>query len=179
MTNQKTKTDADIVREIHRNADRGFRMLVDRYTEKIYWHVRRTVDSHDDAQDVVQEVFIRIFKSLASLNSAESLRSWIYRIATNEALRYIERQRSEFTPLDDAAVNIASDPYVDYDDVEAVRLKEAIHSLPPRQQLTFNMRYYDELNYDEIAEVLGCSAGSVRANYHNAKEKIIKYMNSI
>lgn len=174
-----TKPDADIIKEIRHDTDRGFRMLVDRYSEKIYWHVRRTVESHDDAQDVVQEVFVRVFRSLDSLNSAESLRSWIYRIATNEALRQLERRRNEFAPLDDTAGNIVSDSYINYDDVEAVQLKQAIHSLPPKQQLAFNMRYYDELSYDEIAEVLGSSAGSVRANYHNAKEKIIKYMNSL
>ena len=174
-----TKTDADIIKEISRDPNRGFSQLVDRYSEKIYWHIRRTIESHDDAQDIVQEVFVRVFRSLSSLNSAESLRSWIYRIATNETLRHIQRQRNQFATLDDTADTIASDSYVNYDDVEAVQLKQAIHSLPPKQQLAFNMRYYDELSYDEIAEVLGSSAGSVRANYHNAKEKIIKYMNSL
>ena len=107
--------------------------------------------------------------------------AWIYRIATNEALRILERRRGERFSLDDPKAGTSSlmaDDYLDYSDLEAVKLQKAILSLPTKQQLAFNLRYYDELSYDEIAVVTNTTPANVKANYHIAKEKIIKYMNS-
>lgn len=171
-------TDAGIIEAIGHDRDYGFRMLVSKYSERLYWHIRRMVHSHDDAQDILQDVFVRIFRSIDRLREPETLRVWMYRIATNEVLRFIERRREIFTSLD-TALDITSDEYIDYSDLEAVQLKKAIDTLPPKQRVTFNLRYYDELEYDEIAATLNTTVSTARANYHNAKERIIKYMNSL
>ena len=155
--------------------------MMAKYKEPVYWHIRRLVVSHDDAQDAAQETFVRIFRSFHQLKEDSSLQAWIYRIATNEAMRMLERHKSSKMSLDDpeTGVNaIMADEYVDYSNLEAVRLQKAILSLPTKQQLTFNLRYYDELAYDEIAAITGSTVESAKANYHIAKEKIIKYMNA-
>lgn len=170
-------SDLDILALIGSNREKGFRMLVAEYAEKIYWHIRRMVGSHQDAEDISQETFVRIFRSIDSLKTAVTMRGYIYRIATNETLRHMDRQKECHLPLD-AVLTVQADPYVNYGDVEAVQLKKAIMSLPPRQQAVFNLRYYDELDYAEIASILDTTVGNVRANYHNAKDKIVRYMNS-
>lgn len=138
--------------------------------------------SHDDAEDAAQETFIRVFRSIGQFRKGSSFKTWIYRIATNEALRILERRRQELVPLDTPGSGVSSlqaDKYVDYSDLEAVKLQKAIHTLPAGQQLVFNLRYYDELSYHDIAEIAGMSAASAKTSYHIAKGKIIKYMNSI
>lgn len=156
-------------------------MLMAKYKEPVYWHIRRLVVSHDDAQDAAQETFVRVFRSFRQFKGECPLGAWIYRIATNEAMRVLERRRGGRLSLDDPEAGtdaLMADGYVDYSDIEAVKLQKAILSLPARQQLAFNLRYYDELGYDEIAAITGSTAANVKANYHIAKEKIIKYMNS-
>ena len=170
--------DAEIIAAIRKNPEKGFRVLLSQYSHRVYWYVRRTVNSHHDAEDVTQETFLRIFRSLDKLKSEASLKSWIYRIATNEALRFIEKRDDSLLPLD-TAVETPSDSYVNYSDIEAVELKKAIDALPPKQRIAFNLRYYDELEYEEIAAIFETTAHNVRANYYNAKERIVKYMNSI
>lgn len=173
--------DNDIYTSMHRNPESGIRMVMQKYGEPVYWHARRLLVSHDDAQDAVQETFIKVFRSFHSLKEAKALRSWIYRIATNEALRFIERNKTPrllTESIDDSATDIAAADYTDYTDLEAVKLQKAILSLPPKQQATFNMRYYDEMEYQQIAEAMETTVSTVKVNYHLAKEKIIKYMNS-
>lgn len=173
--------DNDIYTSMHRNPESGIRMVMRKYGEPVYWHARRLLVSHDDAQDAVQETFIKVFRSFHSLKEAKALRSWIYRIATNEALRTIERNKTPrllTESIDDSATDIAAADYTDYTDLEAVKLQKAILSLPPKQQATFNMRYYDEMGYQQIAEAMETTVSTVKVNYHLAKEKIIKYMNS-
>ena len=170
MTNDK-----DIIYAIREDAERGFRLLMLSYKEPLYWHIRRLVVSHDDAQDAAQEAFIRIFRSFGQYNEANSLRAWLFRIATNEALRLIERRHEDSMPIE-KVFDIQADSYINYGDLEAVRLQNAILSLPPKQQLAFNLRYYDEMDYEEIAQIADTTASSVKASYYVAKEKIIKYM---
>lgn len=173
--------DNDIYTSMRRNPESGIRMVMQKYGEPVYWHARRLLVSHDDAQDAVQETFIKVFRSFHSLKEAKALRSWIYRIATNEALRTIERNKTPrllTESIDDSATDIAAADYTDYTDLEAVKLQKAILSLPPKQQATFNMRYYDEMEYQQIAEAMETTVSTVKVNYHLAKEKIIKYMNS-
>ena len=173
--------DADIVSTLKKDAESGFRLLMAKYKEAVYWHIRRLVVSHDDAQDAAQETFVRVFRSIRQFQGECSFCAWIYRVATNEALRVLERRRCERLSLDDPESGVSdliADEYVDYNDLEAVKLQKAILSLPTKQQLAFNLRYYDELEYDEIAAITGSTAVNVKANYHLAKEKIIKYMNS-
>ena len=136
---------------------------------------------HDDAQDATQEAFIRIFRSFDKFREERSFRAWIFRVATNEALRVLEIRRQNQISLETESneVNrITADSYVDYSDLETVRLQKAILTLPTKQQLAFNLRYYDEMSYEEIAEATGSSPSSAKMNFHIAKEKIIKYMNS-
>ena len=157
--------DADIVSALKKDAESGFRLLMAKYKEAVYWHIRRLVVSHDDAQDAVQETFVRIFRSFRQFKGDCPFCVWIYRIATNEALRILERRKDERLSLDDPEARTSSlmaDEYVDYSDLEAA----------------FNLRYYDELGYDEIAAITNSTAANVKSNYHIAKEKIIKYMNS-
>lgn len=167
--------DKDIVKAKRENAERGFRLLMRSYKEPLYWHIRRLVVSHDDAQDALQEAFIRIFRSFGQYNEQNSLRAWLFRIATNEALRLIERRHEDTMPIE-KVFDVQADSYINYSDLEAVRLQKAILSLPPKQQLAFNLRYYDEMDYDEIAQIADTTAASVKASYHVAKEKITKYM---
>lgn len=178
----KVWSDEDIVSEVRQNPEKGFRMLMAKYREAVYWHIRRLVVSHADAQDAAQETFVRIFRSFSQFRGECSFAAWIYRIATNEAMRVLGRCRGGRVSLDDSdteAGDMMADEYVDYTDLEAVKLQQAVLSLPPKQQLAFNLRYYSELEYDEIADVAGSTVASVKVNYHLAKEKIKKYMDSM
>ena len=173
--------DNGIIDTLKESPERGFRMLMMKYQEPLYWHIRRLVVSHDDAQDAAQATFVRIYRSFDQYRGDCSFRSWIYRIATNEALRIISKRRQEVVSLESAATGvqfIAGDNYIDYDDKVAVKLQKAILTLPPKQQLAFNLRYYDELAFDEIARIADSTPSSIKASYHVAKEKIVKYMNS-
>ena len=174
--------DNHILPAIRENAEKGFRLLMAEYREPVYWHIRRLVVSHADAQDATQEAFIRIFRCIDQYNGEGTFRAWIFRIATNEALRLLGRNQGKTTlSLDDtvaATLTMKADDYFDYGDVEAVRLQKAITALPAKQQLAFNLRYYDDLSYREIAAITDSTEATVKANYHFAKEKIIKYMNS-
>ena len=167
----------DILAAIKKDPENGFRLLMAKYKEPVYWHIRRLVVNHDDAQDATQEAFVRVFRSLDQYSGAHSFTAWIYRIATNEALRLIERRgRNMFIELEEVATYIKADEYIDYSDAEVVKLQEAIRCLPAKQQVVFNLRYYDEMSYDEIATVMESNANAVKTNYHLAKEKIVKYM---
>lgn len=176
--------DLSIAAAIGQSPERAFKLLVDSYSEPLYWHIRRIVVSHHDAEDALQETLLRIYRSLADLRQTETLRGWIYRIATNEALRLRDRltRNGHTLSLDDPDTtghhDAMADEYVDYSNLEAVRLQNAILSLPPKQQVTFNLRYYDNMDYEEIAQITQSSAASAKANYHHAKDRIIKYMQS-
>ena len=173
--------DKQIIPLIRENAEEGFRLLMAKYKEPVYWHIRRLVVSHDDAQDATQDTFLRIFRSFSQYSGEGSFKAWIFRIATNEALRLLGRNQDKATlSLDDAplvALTMKADDYFDYGNAEAVKLQKAITALPAKQQLAFNLRYYDELSYKEIATVTNSTEATVKANYHFAKEKIIKFMN--
>ena len=174
--------DKQIIPLIRENAEEGFRLLMAKYKEPVYWHIRRLVVSHDDAQDATQDTFLRIFRSFSQYSGEGSFKAWIFRIATNEALRLLGRNQDKATlSLDDAplvALTMKADDYFDYGNAEAVKLQKAITALPAKQQLAFNLRYYDELSYKEIATVTNSTEATVKANYHFAKEKIIKFMNT-
>lgn len=174
------KDDRELVAIIAKEPEKGFRSLMAKYKEALYWHIRRLVVAHEDAQDATQEAFVRIFRSLPNFKGECSFRSWVYRIATNEALRILDQRRDDRMSLDNSPGELNSmlaDEYVDYSDLETVRLQQAILALPTKQQLVFNLRYYNDLGYDEIAGIIGSTADSAKSNYHIAKEKIIKYMN--
>ncbi len=172
--------DNEIILAIRGRTEKGFRLLMQKYKQPVYWHIRRLVVAHDDAQDATQETFVRIFRSFDKFRNDESFRSWIFRIATNEALRLIDSRKQEQLSLeanDYEANKIMADDYVDYTHLEAVKLQKAILSLPTKQQVVFNLRYYDELSYEEIAEATESTPSAAKMNFHIAKEKIVKYMN--
>lgn len=169
--------EKNIVRLLGSNLQVGFRALVKEYKEPIYWHIRRITISSEDAQDATQETFIRVFRSFGQYDRTRSFTAWLYRIATNEALRIIEKRHPAVNVEDNAeAMSMLADEYIDLSDIEAVNLQKAIHSLPRKQQLTFNLRYYDELSFDEIAEITDSTPDSAKANWHNAKIKIYNYL---
>ena len=175
-----TIEDKDIIQAVRGKQEEGFRMLMQKYMQPVYWHIRRLVVAHDDAQDATQETFIRIFRSFGTFRDDRSFRGWIFRIATNEALRLVGSRKQGQVALDDdgsGICRIMADKDVDYTDLETVKLQKAILSLPARQQAAFNLRYYDELSYGEIAEATGSTPSAAKMNYHIAKEKIIRYMN--
>lgn len=172
--------DSDIIKAIQTQPEQGFRMLLQRYQQPVYWHVRRMVVAHDDAEDAMQETFLRVFRSFAQYDEHLSLAAWIFRIATNEALRILGKRKGEAqVSLDEASddlFDLKADDYVDYSNAEAVKLQKAILALPTKQQIAFNLHYYDELSYEDIALVMGSTADNVKANYHIAKDKIVNYL---
>ena len=172
--------DGVIIQAIRKKPEQGFRQLLHRYQQPVYWHIRRLVVAHADAQDAMQETFVRVFRSFAQYDESLPLAAWVFRIATNEALRLLGKRKGEtLLSLDEASddlFNLKADDYVDYNDAEAVKLQQAILALPAKQQIAFNLRYYDEMSYDDIALVTGSTAVNVKANYHNAKEKIVNYL---
>lgn len=171
--------EIDIVKAMQRDPQTGFRMLMAAYMQPLYWHVRRLVVGHEDAQDVVQETLVRAFRFFHRFEGDCSLKTWLFTIATNEALRWLgSKKQFDSLPLDEATANLLqADSAIEGDAIEA-RLQRAILNLPAKQQLAFNLRYYNEMSYEDIARVVGSSASAAKANYHFAKEKIIQYMNS-
>lgn len=176
-------TDEALTQALEESLDQGFLLLMQSYNERIYWHIRRLVVVHEDAQDASQETWIRVYRALPKRDREASLRSWLYTIATGEALRYLDRRREPMTALEDL---LPSQQPLDPSSATArevseeeilLRLQQAILRLPQKQQLAFNLRYYEDMSYDEIARVIGSSPSSAKANYHLAKERIMKYLN--
>ena len=147
-------------------------MLVERFQEPLYWYIRRLVVSHHDSEDVTQEVFVRIFRGLPNFRHHASLTTWVYRIATNESLRHLRRNAAKSRELLGGESAAQQEPYINYEDLEAIALQRAIARLPRRQQLIFNLCYYDELDYEQVAAILGGRPSAAKANYHLAKKSI-------
>lgn len=156
--------------------EKAFLLLVEKYQERLYWHVRKIVIVHEDADDVIQNTFIKIWKNLESFQSNSQLYTWLYKIATNEALTWlkIKKKNSIVNYEEFLGSFLSGDEYFDGDELE-LRLQKAILTLPERQRLVFNMKYYEELKYEEIAEILGLSVGALKASYHHARKKIEEF----
>lgn len=170
--------DVDIINLITHGTDRekGYRDLIGKYKERLYWHIRRLVDNHDDADDILQNTFIKVLKNIEGFRKESSLYTWLYRIATNESLDFLKKSK-----------NIKSEPFENQDyglttenaeDGETItrKLNEAVNQLADKQKAVFNMRYYDEMPYAEIAEITGTSVGALKASYHHAVKKIENYL---
>ncbi|WP_340063873.1 RNA polymerase sigma factor [Ascidiimonas aurantiaca] len=156
--------------------NRAFGTLVKNYQERLYWHIRRIVMVHDDADDVLQNTFIKIFRNIENFKGESALYSWMYRIATNEAINFLNAKSRKMGVTDEAlqmrmAAELRSDLYFDGDEIQ-FKLQKAIALLPARQKLVFNMRYFDDLSYNEISQILEISEGSLKASYHHAVKKI-------
>ena len=160
--------------------EKGFSILVGTYKERLYWHIRNMVKSHDDADDVLQNTFVKIFKNLSHFKGESKLYSWMYRIATNEAITFINR-RSRFMQISNEEVlelavnNLEADPYFE-GDAASLKLQKAVATLPERQQLVFSMKYFQEMKYKDISDILDTSEGALKASYHLAVKKIEAYL---
>lgn len=160
--------------------EKAFSQLVHTYSKKIYWHVRRMVADHDDANDVVQNAFIKIWKGLPNFKGDSALYTWIYRIATNEAITFLNnRKKNQNVSIDDvpvlASAAIHAEAPLDGDAI-AGKLEAAVNSLPAKQKQVFVMRYYDEMKYEEMEAVLGTSVGALKASFHHAVKKIESFL---
>ena len=162
--------------------EQAFRKLMGLYKERLYWHIRKIVFSHDDADDVLQNTFIKVFKNIHSFKEESKLYSWMYRIATNEAITFINKKASaqnvDLSVLQNTMANdLKSDDYFSGDEIQLM-LQKAIVTLPQKQQLIFNMKYFDEMKYTAISEILGTSVGALKASYFHAVKKIEEYLKS-
>ncbi len=156
----------------------GFKLLMQLLREPIYWHIRRLVVRHEDAQDVMQECFINIYRYIGNFKGESSLKTWVYKIATNEALRHCTKRKLEMNSYDEKSqlINLfESEKSIDFKSAEAI-LQKAILSLPEKQRIVFNLRYYEDMSYDQIAAVTQSSVSTLKTNYHYASSKIKEYM---
>jgi RNA polymerase sigma-70 factor (ECF subfamily) len=157
-------------------ANYGFNLLVRKYQEKVYWLIRRIVIRHEDADDLVQETFVKVWKNLDKFKGDSKLFTWIYRIATNEALALLKSRKRKFLlPIVDyenqLAQNLQDDSFFDGDEIQ-LKLQKAILKLPVKQRLVFNMKYFEEMKYKDMSTILGTSVGALKASYHIAVKKI-------
>jgi len=155
--------------------EQGFRLLVQAYQERLYWHVRRLVINHEDTNDVLQNIFIKIHKNIQQFKGNSQLYTWIYRIASNEAITFLNKQKKRaITSIDNSTTlrdTLRTDPYFDGDAAQ-IKLQVALAQLPDKQRLVFIMRYYEELSYEEISKIVETSVGALKASYHHAVKKV-------
>jgi RNA polymerase sigma-70 factor, ECF subfamily len=176
--NTSTVQDEEILTLLRseRTYERGFRALMGKYRERLYWHIRRIVLTHEDADDVLQNTFIKIYRGILQFEGKSQLYTWLYRIATNEAVTHLQsRAKHRSASLDDVGPHYPSqlraDDWFDGNDVQR-RLQNAIAQLPEKQRIVFNLRYYEEMPYDEMAAILDTSVGALKASFHHAVKKI-------
>ncbi len=165
----------DIYREGGKE-DYAFNLIVRKYSERLYWHIRKLVNDHDEANDLVQNTLVKAWRYLPDFREEAKLYTWLYRIATNETLTFMrkEKLRNVFSLTDYESVlsnKLEADPYFNGDSIQK-ELFKAIRKLPPKQRTVFNLKYFEEMKYEEISEILGGSVGSLKASYHHAYIKI-------
>lgn len=158
---------------------RAFEIIVRQFSEPLYWQIRHMVYSHDDANDLLQNTFIKAWLNIDSFMGNSRISTWLYRIAVNETLTFLNRQKMTVSvPIDDKEINLEEklegDPYFDGDQTEQ-QLQDAVSRLPEKQRLVFNMKYFNEMKYEEMSEILGTSVGALKASYHLAVKKIEDY----
>jgi RNA polymerase sigma-70 factor (ECF subfamily) len=157
----------------------AFTLIIKKYQEKLYWHVRRLVIEHEDANDVMQNMFIKVWKNLGNFREDSQLYTWLYRIATNESLTFIAQQKKRASSSLDDTTNltgkIEADKHFDGNKLEW-KLQLAIQQLPDKQRAVFNLRYYEEMPYEEMSKVLNTSEGALKASYHHAVKKVEDYI---
>lgn len=168
----------DLISNLKKQSTRktAFGELVATYQERLYWHIRKMVMNHEDANDILQNVFIKVWRNIGNFREESSLYTWLFRIATNESITFINQQKKKNSwSLNEEQEflkdNLKDDPYFDGNEVERM-LEEAILSLPEKQRLVFNMKYYEEMKYQQMAEILETSVGALKASYHHAVKKI-------
>ena len=177
------KEERQLIVRLQRKDSReaAFKELISLYKKRLYWHIRKIIISHEDTDDVLQDTFIKIYKNIASFKGNSKLYSWMYRIATNEALSFLKRNskhqqhRLNEVANDFAINNLTSDIYFEGNDIQ-LKLQQAIATLPQKQRLVFNMRYFDNIKYKDISDILETSEGALKASYHIAVKKIEQHL---
>lgn len=176
------QSDAELLKQFRQPAtkERAYTSIIKKYQERLYWHIRRLVVDHDDANDVLQNVFIRVWNGLENFKEESQLYTWLYRIATNESLTFLEQQKKRSAvSLSDVESGLANkvkaDKHFDANKLEW-KLQMAMQQLPEKQRIVFNLRYYDEMPYEEMSRVLETSEGALKASYHHAVKKIEEYI---
>ena len=158
----------------------AFKELVQCYQKPLYYHIRNIVLNHDDTDDVLQNTFIKVYSNIGNFKGESKLYSWMYRIATNESLTFIEQRAkkqgiSNVEVQQKAILNLESDVYFEGNEIQ-IKLQKAIATLPEKQQLVFKMKYFEDMKYENISEILDTSVGGLKANYHHAVKKIVEYL---
>jgi RNA polymerase sigma factor (sigma-70 family) len=181
MTENKIN-DSDILAKcaFPKTRNFAFNQLVRVYQQKVYWHIRKMVIDHDDADDLTQETFIKVWKALDNFKGDSQLFTWIYRIATNECLNHLaKKKRRFFLPINDITEELTNkledSDMISGDEIQ-LKLQKALLTLPDKQRLVFNMKYYDEMKYEEISEITGTSVGALKASYHLAVKKVEEHL---
>lgn len=162
---------------------KGFEMIVSQYSEQLYWQIRRMVLSHDDANDLLQNTFIKAWMNIDYFRAEAKLSTWLYRIALNECITFLNKQRAvNMVAIDDpeAAVvqKLESDPYFSGDEAQLI-LQKALQSLPEKQRMVFNLKYFQEMKYEEMSDIFGTTVGALKASFHHAVKKIEKFLENI
>ena len=173
--------DKELIKLYH-NAETkhyGFNLLVNKYKERLYWHIRKIVISHDDTDDILQNTLLKIWNGLETFREESGLYTWLYRIATNESISFLKKKRTRlFLPLVDVerelSQKLESDTWFNGDEL-LLKLQKALLRLPEKQRIVFNLRYFEEMPYEEMGKVLNTSEGSLKASYHHAVKKIEDY----
>jgi len=183
MMNNKTDEHILTLLQASSTAERGFRLLMEQYQEQLYWVVRRMVNDHDDANDVIQNAFIKVYRSIQSFEGKSKLYTWLYRIATNEAITFLnQKNRKATTSIDNGEMSVAhtleADASVDGDELQ-IQLQKALALLPEKQRIVFNMRYFEEMPYEEMSKILDTSVGALKASYHHAVKKVENYFREV
>lgn len=179
----ETKYNEEDILQLLRNPDtqrQGFAKVVEEYSERLYWQIRKMVYSHEDANDILQDVFIKSWLNIEKFRGDAKLSTWLYKIAINESITFINRSKAKLNlSIDDSDSfllnKLEGDEYFDGDKAQLL-LQQAVVRLPEKQRLVFQMKYFNELKYDEISEILGTSVGALKASYHHAVKKVERFL---
>ena len=181
MAEEVENNDAELLEQFRNESTRNyaFHLIVTKYQKRVYWQVRRIVIDHDDSNDVVQNVFIKVWKNLENFKEASRLYTWLYRIAVNESLTFLKQKRAplyvDFEKVERGLSRKMDDNYFKGEEIEK-KLQQAILTLPEKQRIVFNMKYFEDMKYDDMAEVLDTSVGALKASYHHAVKKIEEFL---
>lgn len=172
--------ETELLLLLEKDVNNGFRLLVKRYSQPIYWHIRKIVYTHADADDITQNVFIKVFQNLSRFKRNSSLKTWIYKIATNESLNFINSSAQKKNIRSDELViqlssQLKDDNFFDGDEIQ-FKLQQAIAELPEKQRIVFNMKYFDDIKYEDMSEILETSVGALKSSYHHASKKVEQFL---
>lgn len=173
-------SEQELVRKLKSGDSDAFTLLTKSYQERLYWHIRNLVKNHEDADDVLQNVFIKVFRNIANFNEESKLFTWLYRIASNESYTFLNKRAKQQNISSEELQrhivdNLESDVYFEGTEIQ-LKLQHAIASLPPKQQQVFQMKYFEDITYDAMSEILGTSVGALKSSYHIAVKKITTHL---